>query len=189
MRSSSRWSLPVYCLACRRAPVSGHARSRFSSARALLAALLLSASSSAWSDEAQVARPSPYSDTLFGDWGGFKHDLSDRGIDFTLDYTTESASNVTGGLRAGTAYAHHIGLSIDADWEKIAGLTGCKTHTILMNRAGRNASEDYIGDPLVQAQEIYGAGFDQAVKLIYFYGEQTWLNDKVNLAATRLTPS
>jgi hypothetical protein len=38
---------------------------------------------------------------LFGDWGGLRTDLGNYGISLNLDYTTESAGNVAGGLRQG----------------------------------------------------------------------------------------
>jgi porin len=123
---------------------------------------------------------------LFGDWGGVRSKLADRGIVLQLDYTTESVWNVSGGRRRGADYAHQIGLSADIDWGKLAGIPGFSTHTIFVNRAGRNASADYIGDPVIQAQEIYGAGFDVGAKLVFFYGEEKLWGDKVDLAAGRL---
>lgn len=123
---------------------------------------------------------------LFGDWGGILTYLGDLGVDLKLDYTTETAWNVSGGRRQGADYADQIGLQADIDWEKLAGIPGFSTHTIFVNRAGRNASADYIGDRVIQAQEIYGAGFGKAAKLVYFYGEEKLWNGRADLAAGRL---
>lgn len=165
---------------------------------ALAGALLSFAAASAsaqQSDKAFVAQvqkaaeapaTDPGSEHLFGDWGGLRPKLDDRGIDLQLDYTTETAWNVSGGRRHGADYAHQIGLAANIDWEKLAGLSGLSTHTVFVNRAGRNASADYIGDPVIQAQEIYGAGFDMGVKLVSFYAEQSLWAGRVDLAAGRL---
>jgi len=125
---------------------------------------------------------------IFGDWNGYRKTLAELGITYSLTYTAESVYNVAGGLRSGFDYAHQIGLGVNLDWEKIAGIQGFTTHTNIINRAGRNASGDYVGDTVIQAQEIYGAGFGMAAKLVWFYGEQKLFNDRVNIAFGRLAP-
>ena len=130
--------------------------------------------------------PPPAPAHLLGNWGGVRTYLGDLGVDLHLDYTTETAWNISGGRRRGADYAQQIGLQTDIDWQKLAGIPGLSTHTIFVNRAGRNASADFIGDPVIQAQEIYGAGFAMAVKLVYFYAQQKLWNDRVDLAAGRL---
>jgi len=140
------------------------------------------------SGEAKISQDWPPPDHLFGDWGGFRSWLQNRGITYELDYTTESVLNASGGLRTGAAYAHQIGLGIDVDWQKLASIPGFTTHTNIINRAGRNASADYVGDTVIQAQEIYGAGFGVGAKLVWFYGEEKLLDDRVNLALGRFAP-
>ena len=120
-----------------------------------------------------VPVPAPAPEThLFDNWGGLRTRLHDRGVDLSIDYTTESAWNISGGIRRGADYAHQIGIQADLDWEKLAGIAGLTTHTVIINRAGRNASTEYVGDTVIQAQEIFGAGFDQAVNLVWFYAEE-----------------
>src|SRR5580704_222660 len=54
--------------------------------------------------EAEPPTPAPASagpPHLFGDWGGLRTDLGNFGIDLNLDYTTESAGNVAGGVAPG----------------------------------------------------------------------------------------
>lgn len=135
----------------------------------------------------QLPPPAPPAPThLFGDWGGLRTHLGDVGIDLEVDYTTETAWNVSGGRRQGADFAQQIGLTANLDWEKLAGVPGFSTHTVFINRAGRNASADYIGDPVIQAQEIYGAGFSMGAKLVYFYAEEKLWKGRVDLAAGRL---
>ncbi len=130
--------------------------------------------------------PKPEPTTLFGDWGGLKTDLANLGIRVKADFVTETAWNVAGGLRQGADYTQQIGIQGYIDWEKLAGIDGFSTNAVFVNRAGRNASKDYIGDPVIQAQEVYGAGFDMAIKLVYLYGEQKLLDGRLSLAAGRL---
>jgi porin len=128
------------------------------------------------------------SDHIFGDWGGFRSRLANYGITYTLDFTSESVLNASGGVKTGADTAYQIGLAVDVDWQKLAGITGFTTHTIIINRGGRNASADYVGDSVLQAQEIYGAGFGVGAKLVWFYGEEKLFDDRVNLAFGRFAP-
>jgi porin len=140
-------------------------------------------------DATTPADPPPdASQHLFGDWGGARTYLENHGIDLNLDWTSESAANIEGGRRQGFDYAQQISLQLDVDWQKLAGLTGFSTHLALINRAGRNLSSDYIGDDVLQAQEIYGAGFDMAVHDVWFYGEQKLFDDRVDIVLGRVFP-
>lgn len=138
-------------------------------------------------DALQVKVP-PDPEHLFGDWGGIRTYLGDHGIDVNLDYTTETAANVSGGLRRGVDYAHQIGLQVDIDWQKLAGITGFSTHLAVVERAGRNLSSDYIGDNVIQAQEIFGAGFDMAVHDVWLYGEQKLFDGRFDAVFGRVFP-
>jgi porin len=140
------------------------------------------------SSEPQITQTWPAPAHIFGDWGGLRTKLADLGITYSLTYTSESVYNAVGGLKSGADYAHQILLGVDVDWEKVAGISGFVTHTSIINRAGRNASADYIGDTVIQAQEIYGAGFGMGAKLVWFYGEQKLFDDRVNIAFGRLAP-
>ncbi|MCW6509437.1 carbohydrate porin [Lichenifustis flavocetrariae] len=123
----------------------------------------------------------PPPDHLFGDWDGFRSRLAKEGITYTLNYTTETAGVVAGGLRRGATYADQKGLSIDMDWQTLAGVDGFKTHAIFVSRYGANVSRSFVGDTVIQAQEIYGAGFGQFAKLVWLYGEESLLNDRLKI--------
>ena len=130
----------------------------------------------------------PPPDHIFGNLNGFRDDLAKWGVTYTFNYITETAGNVAGGLRPGAAYAHQIALSIDVDWQTLAGIEGFKTHGIVINRAGGNVSPGFVGDTVIQAQEIYGAGFGQIAKLVWLYGEETLFNDRLKLYFGRFAP-
>jgi porin len=134
-----------------------------------------------------AASPTP-SDTfanpehLFGDWGGIRTDLGKLGIDVLLDYTSETAGNVSGGTRRALDYADQRALEVDIDWQKLAGLQGFSTHFVVVNRAGNNTSAAF-GDNLMPVQEIYGAGGDVAFHFVYLYAEQSLLQGRLDIAA------
>ncbi len=118
---------------------------------------------------------------LFGDWGGVRTSLGNLGIDLIPDATAEFAGNVSGGVKRGATSANQIGVELDIDWQRLAGLTGFSTHTVVVNRSGANDSQ-LFGDNLQPVQEIYGSGGDVAAHLVYVYGEQKLLGDKIDLA-------
>ncbi|MEA2740312.1 MAG: porin [Acetobacteraceae bacterium] len=132
-----------------------------------------------------TAPPPAPSDHLFGDWGGLRTTLGNLGINVTADWTAEVAGNVSGGVKQGATYAGQVGLGIDIDWEKLAGIKGFSTHTVLVNREGANDS-NLFGDHLIPVQEIYGAGGDVLVHLVYAYAEQSLLNGRVDIAVGRM---
>jgi porin len=140
--------------------------------------------------ESQPPAPPPTESPphLFGDWDGIRTDLGNFGINLNVDYTTESAGNVAGGLRRGVDYAHQIGIQLDVDWERLAAVPGFSTHMVVVNRAGRNLSSDYIGDRVLQAQEIFGAGFDMALHDVWFYGEEKLFDGRVDAVLGRIFP-
>lgn len=125
---------------------------------------------------------------LFGDWDGVRPELDSLGIHLTLDYTTETAANLDGGLRTGVDYAHQVGIQVVFDGPAVANIPGFSLHVAVVNRAGRNLSNDYIGDHVLQAQEIYGAGFDEALHGIWLYGEESLYGGQVDIVGGRIFP-
>ncbi len=122
-----------------------------------------------------------------GDWGGFRQRLVDEGIDLAPGYLAEIADVASGGLRRGVDYAHQIKLQADLDGQKLIGVGGFGLHTALVNRVGRNASADYLGDDLFEVQEIYGgAGGDRRIHLVQLYAEQLAAGGKLDLKVGRL---
>lgn len=129
----------------------------------------------------------PESDKLlFGDWWGVSPYLHNLGIDFNLDYTTESGWNPVGGLREGVAYADQFGLVVNMDWQRLAGIMGFSTHLAVVHRDGVNLSSYYIGDNVLQAQEIWGAGFGVGVHDVWLYGEQKLFGDRFDAVFGRV---
>ena len=143
----------------------------------------------------EVARPgapppaqngvAPAVEHLLPDWGGWRSNLEDKGIFLTFDALTEFAGNVSGGVRQGSTFASQVGLELDVDWQRLAGLTGFSTHVIVVNRSGSSDSH-LFGDNLLPVQEIYGSGGNVAVHLVSLYGEQTLFDRRLDIAAGRM---
>lgn len=113
--------------------------------------------------------------------------LDKYGIQLGLNWVTETAGVVHGGRRNGADFTQQITFSVDMDWEKIAGLKGFSTHMIVMNRSGRNASADYVGDTQIQAQEVYGGGYSRLFHIYDVYGEQKLWNGRVDIKVGRMS--
>ncbi len=120
-------------------------------------------------------------DHLFGDLGGARTWLFNRGIAVNLDYLTENGGNITGGQNRGFASAGQVGLEVDLDLDKILGWTGAAFHTITVNREGTNLSHGSIGDDEATFQEIYGGGGDVGAHLVYAYLDQALLHNRLDL--------
>lgn len=123
---------------------------------------------------------------LTGEWDGLRNSLSQRGIDLGLVYESQTAGVVSGGARRGVDYTHSIDLAGDVDWGKLTGLQGFSTHIGLVERAGRNASRDYVGEQVNQVQQLYGGAGDVLTHLVYLYGQQKLLDGALNIEAGRL---
>lgn len=111
--------------------------------------------------------------------------LDQYGIQFGLAWIAETTGVVRGGKKKGADYAHEVEFTLDIDWEKIIGWKGFSTHLIAMNLAGRNTSADYIGDPYMNSQEIYGSSNDRFLRLYNLYAEQALWDNKVNIKIGR----
>lgn len=111
-------------------------------------------------------------DHLFGDWGGIRTNLADKGISLGASYLSETAGAASGGLRHGTAYADQEKLSADIDLQTLAGWQGGSLHGTILSRHGISASSKYLGDDLNAVQEIYGATGNAQIHLGQFYLQQ-----------------
>lgn len=146
------------------------------------------ASAQTTTDDTAPAAPAPNPapptepDFLFGDLGGLRSKWESYGINLGLDWISEFAANVSGGLRQGSTSANQLGFTADIDWEKLAGIKGFSTHVIFVNRSGNNTS-NMIGDQISPVQEIFGAGGDVAVHLVSAYGEELLFQDRLDIAA------
>ncbi len=132
-----------------------------------------------------MAIPPPQVEHLLGDPGGILTDLANQGIYVLLDFTSEFAGNVSGGITRGATFANQVGLEVDIDWQRRAGITGLSTHVIFVSRSGYSDSI-LIGDSVAPVQEIYGASGNVLVHLVSAYAEQTLLDKRVDIAVGQM---
>jgi porin len=124
-------------------------------------------------------------DRLFGDWGGLQNDLIRQGIGLRFDAVTEFAGNVSGGTQQTSSFANQVGVDLDINWERLAGVTGLSTHVIIVNRSGSSISRAF-GDNLLPVQEIYGSGGDVAFHLVSAYAQETLMDGRLDFAIGRM---
>ena len=132
-----------------------------------------------------LAIPPPQVEHLPGDPGGIIADLANQGIYVLLDFTSEFAGNVSGGITRGATFANQAGLEVDIDWQRRAGITGLSTHVIFVSRSGYSDSI-LIGDSVAPVQEIYGASGNVLVHLVSAYAEQTLLDKRLDIAVGQM---
>ncbi|QWA30792.1 carbohydrate porin [Pseudomonas sp. RC3H12] len=121
--------------------------------------------------------------TLTGDWGGLRHQLSADGITFTGDYSGETAYNAHGGLHRSARYSQNLKLGTQFDLSKLYGLdNGGKVQLTINDRRGNSASEDLVGNRL-PIQENYGGLYTRLTELSYERNLSPSLNLKLGYMA------
>ena len=110
--------------------------------------------------------------------------LAKYGAAVLLDNINEFDGAVSG-AHTGAADAGQYGLEWDQDWDVLAGLHGFQTHAVVVGRYGIPASRIF-GDNIEPSQEIYGAGGNVAVHLVFAYAEETLAHGRFNIAAGRI---
>ncbi|MBT0667348.1 carbohydrate porin [Novosphingobium profundi] len=96
--------------------------------------------------------------TLTGDWGGLRTDLHEKGVDLSVDYTSELATNVSGGTKKAVTETGQVTVGAAIDAEKAFGLKGGSFQASVTWRRGRNLVQSAGLDTLLQTQEVYGRG-------------------------------
>ncbi len=91
---------------------------------------------------------------------------------------------IISGPRKGASNAGQYGLEWDQDWNTLAGVKGFQTHAVAVGRYGIPTSPMF-GDNLNPSQEIYGAGGNVVIHLVFFYGEETAAHGRVAFAFGR----
>lgn len=128
--------------------------------------------------------PPPAPEHLITQLDPLRQQLANYGVSLTVDWTTEFAGNPTGGVKQGATYAGQVGFEADIDWEKLAGIQGLSTHTVIVNREGSNVGA-LAGDHINQVQEVYGSGGDTVIHFVYTYAEESLLNGRIDIAVGR----
>src|SRR5215467_5283243 len=73
---------------------------------------------------------------LTGDWGGFRTDLEQSGVDFELNYTTETAYNAAGGTKHAVRYTDQWAFSGSFDLDRLLGIHDAEVKLTITDRNG-----------------------------------------------------
>lgn len=95
--------------------------------------------------------------TATGNWGGLRNTLRNKGVTIASNYTTDLATNPSGGKQQGSTYAGFLSVGLAVNFEKLAGLKGLSLNTSGYWLSGRSLSEKFIGN-LYGVQEISAPG-------------------------------
>jgi porin len=120
---------------------------------------------------------------LFGDWDGYRTTmLEDHGFIPSVTYESDVAGNPIGGRSQGVTHADNLGVSLQFDLEKLAGLSGASFLASMSQRDGNNLSHDYVGNVFTIQQDFGGS----TVKLIDLAYQQKLFDDHVELRLGRI---
>jgi porin len=106
---------------------------------AAFAALVLGSSAAAQSVSAPIVAPGPTVATSLpanGDPTGLRRWLEDRGVTLAFIHTTESLSNVRGGIKIGTIFDGKLEAMVGIDFGKLAGLEGLSFYSNILQLHG-----------------------------------------------------
>jgi porin len=121
--------------------------------------------------------------TIDGSWNGYRHRLNDNGIVVSGTNLTDLQGNVSGGQRTGFAAANTLLLAADADFEKLASLSGLLLHAEFVSVEGQNLSSKTLGNVLQVGTAFAQPGY----YLGQLYAQQKLFDDKLTLQAGRMT--
>jgi porin len=122
----------------------------------------------------------PQSQTLTGDWGGLRTQLSNEGVDISSGFKGEVAGNVHGGPPAKAAESGEFDLGATIDTRKLFGLIGGTIQTSITIREGAPPP----GNLLQQSEEVYGRG--NIARLTEFWYRQKLFDDLLTIKFGRI---
>ena len=122
------------------------------------------------------------SDYATMNWFGLRDRLATNGVDISLNYTSDLAGNVTGGMSRGFTYCDNFTLDLEFHTEQLLGYKGGTLSVIMLNRDGNNLSALHIGNQFT-VQQVYGGS------TAIFYGlayDQHFCDDKFSFKFGRI---
>lgn len=130
---------------------------------------------------------------LFGDWGGSRQELQDRGYTFDASYISELAFNAHGGSdkNGELGYADQFAFGVTMDLQKVLDIPNARFQLMVSNRNGDNLTRERIADPrtgpVTSTMEVQGRG--QIWRLNQMWYQQSWLDGKLDWKVGRMSPS
>ncbi len=120
---------------------------------------------------------------LFGDLGGLRTRLADRGITFGLTETSEVFGNATGGVRRGVIYEGLTQFGVGLDTEKAFGLVGGTFNATGFQIHGRGLSMNNLGNNLNTVSSLEAP---RGTLLFELWYEQVLLDRKLAIRVGQL---
>lgn len=108
----------------------------------VLALFLFSASAYVYSEE---KLPAWNGDTLTGNWGSLRDNLYKLGVNIGLTHKSDVLSNVSGGLKRGSAWEGHTEMRANFDLEKLLGWDSTGAYIHFHSNLGSKFNTNYIG--------------------------------------------
>ncbi|NHN85717.1 carbohydrate porin [Acetobacter musti] len=124
---------------------------------------------------------------LFPQLGRPRKWLENHGFSFQFSYKGEGLADVGGGERKGMDYTHELTLTTRFDLGKLIGLNGWFLHGVMLERAGREVSYDYVGEHRILLSEIYSLDGHRAAHLADLYLEKSFFHNTININVGRIT--
>lgn len=121
---------------------------------------------------------------LTGSWNGWRERLAERGVEVWGGFQTEIFGNPVGGEHQSAQAVTSTYADLWLDLGRLAALKGLRFHLSAAWRAGRSLSNEDIGNKF-QVQEAYG---NETLSLVSLAFEQSLFDDRLRVAAGRLTP-
>jgi carbohydrate-selective porin OprB len=150
----------------------------------LILPLLLGASAQA--QNAPASSPSPSAEFssrqyLFGDWGGERSALAEKGITFDFFYITDMQANPSGGLQQTYAGWERIRGTVDINFDKMIQWQGLSFHATGLWQSGGN-----LGGKIGTLANPSDLVSQHTTRLDAFWVQQVFLNNRIRLRAGQL---
>lgn len=132
---------------------------------------------------------------LLGDWGGYRNELSENGMDFFLNYSNEAASNIGGGYNSHSTvdYSDQTVAILNYDLNKTDNVNGVFSVAI-SNRNNKNLlNNNRLNDPrgtlTEQSQEIWGGGSVTRLARLTYIQRANILGQNFSLRVGKMSPA
>ncbi len=119
-------------------------------------------------------------DTLTGDWGGVRTNLSERGVTLEIGLKAGIMSNLSSGIKRGTKYMDNWDVKLRADADKLWGWTNTTGYLQLISNNGGQLNATHVGSFMgVDNIEVN----TNTTKLFHAWLERSFFNEKFSILA------
>jgi len=119
-------------------------------------------------------------DTLTGDWGGVRTNLSERGVTLEVVLKADVLSNLSGGIKRGTKYMDNWDFKLKADADKLWGWDNTTAFLQLISNHGGKLNGTHVGSFMgVDNIEVN----TNTTKLFHAWLERSFFDERFSLLA------